>query len=199
MSRGYTDDRVDLVTNRPLFAGRVRRYHTWAVHHQQTIGEHCWQVARVYESIFGPPTAEVERYIRHHDTAELGVGDPPFPVKANSSMLKAEYDRLEADYLDLVGVEIPDVGQEEKRRVKVCDLIEMMEFGMVEREMGNVLAVMVVIRTGDAAATAAKALSEADALAVTRYIDRAWKYHEKHLRCGDFDNLYNQRDRGSVR
>lgn len=137
----------DWVTDRACMAGRVVRYHTWAVHHQQTVGEHSWQVARIYEEIFGSPTAEVERFIRHHDSAEVVVGDPPFPVKRDSPQLKAGYDELEPKALDRLGIVLPSPYFKELIKVKICDLLEMTLFGMIEREMGNLLACPIIVRT----------------------------------------------------
>ena len=143
----------DHYTHQLSHAGRVRRYHTWAVHHQQTVGEHSWQVARVYTAIFGVPTAEVAHYVAHHDSAELIVGDPPFPVKATTPALKAAYDSLEWIAVQELGLKLPQLDERERRRVKVCDLVEMMEFGMCELEMGNRHAAAIVRNTGAALGT----------------------------------------------
>jgi 5'-deoxynucleotidase YfbR-like HD superfamily hydrolase len=127
----------DTFTHQLAHSGRVRRYHTWAVHHQQTVGEHCWQVSRVYTAIFGRPEADVAHYIAHHDSAELVVGDPPFPIKARNPILKAAYDSLETIALQELGVALPALSPRERARVKLCDLVEMHEFGLLEVEMGN--------------------------------------------------------------
>ena len=119
-------------------AGQVKRYSTWPVHHQQSTGEHSWQVLRIYIEIFGAPSPEVTTYIVHHDSAELKVGDPPFPLKAQNSDLKAIYDRLEsAAMLEMRGEALPVLGHPEASMVKVCDLLEMWEYGQQEWMMGN--------------------------------------------------------------
>lgn len=190
--------KTDFVTDRTLHAGRVKRYHTWAVHHQQTVGEHCWQVARIYESIFGALNGRVERYIRHHDTTEVVVGDPPFPVKANSPVLKAEYTRLDdAAFLQL-GLNPPVVSEQEKVQVKICDLVEMMEFGMVEREMGNLLAVPIVIRTERVARAMADKLPSEQTGRFGLYVSKLWERHELILQTGDNSFQYNYRNRNRL-
>jgi 5'-deoxynucleotidase YfbR-like HD superfamily hydrolase len=173
----------DFYTSEVSNAGRVVRYHTWATVHKQTVGEACWQVALVYERIFGPPSAEVERYIRHHDTAELVVGDPPFPVKARNTMLKDEYDRLEVGALVMLGISLPVLTPKERSRVKVADLLEMMVFGMFEVQMGNKHAVPIVERTEVAATEVAKQIPE-DLEAVRRFVDDQWSRHRRVLQSG---------------
>lgn len=119
-------------------AGQVKRYATWPVLHQQSTGEHSWQVLRIYIEIFGPPIPDVTVYITHHDSAELAVGDPPFPLKAQNQDLKVIYDRLEdAAMLEMRGEALPVLSHAEKARIKICDLLEMWEFGHQEWLMGN--------------------------------------------------------------
>lgn len=192
---GYTrvgpDSPSDWVTDDAYHAGRVKRYHTWAVHHQQTVGEHCWQVALVYEQIWGAPSAEVERWIRHHDTTELVVGDPPFPVKANSPALKAEYDRMEQGAQDRLGIVVMELNDRDRARVKVCDLLEMMRFGMMEREMGNLLAVPIVVRTAAAAMNLVKEKLAGDTQLVSSWVDAVWERHNKVLRQSGYGTGYD--------
>jgi hypothetical protein len=95
-------------------------------------------VLRIYIEIFGAPIPDVTTYIVHHDSAELAVGDPPFPLKARNPDLKVIYDRLEdAAMLEMRGEALPVLSHAEKARIKICDLLEMWEFGLQERMMGN--------------------------------------------------------------
>lgn len=128
---------IDIRRNIRL-AGQVKRYATWPVLHQQSTGEHSWQVLRIYIEIFGPPIPDVTVYITHHDSAELAVGDPPFPLKAKNPDLKEIYDRLEADAMqEMRGEALPVLQAHEMKKIKICDLLEMWEFGMQEMMMGN--------------------------------------------------------------
>jgi 5'-deoxynucleotidase YfbR-like HD superfamily hydrolase len=140
-------------------------------------------VALIYETIFGQPTAEVERYIRLHDVAELVVGDPPFPIKAQNPDLKAVYDRIEPDALKRMGLTLPELDVCERNRVKIADLLEMFTYGLVEVEMGNRLAQAVVDRTSDAALRLAEGkLTGDDHRAVCMYVHGELKRHEEMLR-----------------
>lgn len=193
---------TDYVTDCARHAGRVRRYHTWVVHHHQSVGEHCWQVALVYEQIFGLIPPDVERFIRHHDTAELVVGDPPFPVKAEDEGLKAGYDRLEPLALDRMDVpQLPRLSSSERAKVKICDLLEMMTHGMTEREMGNLLAAPIVLRTEAAAQARAeqafrdKDIDSLDLIKMQTWVSEQWERHERVLRMASVHESYNGRGR----
>jgi hypothetical protein len=143
---------TDYVTDYVRHAGMVKRYHTWPTIQTQTIGEHSWQVALIYEKLYGPLSPEVERYIRLHDAAELVVGDPPFPVKSQNPTLKAEYAKAEEKALEHMDIgPLPELSLDIRRQIKICDLLEMTLFGMTEREMGNLLAIPIITRTREAA------------------------------------------------
>ena len=129
----------DQVLTNPRHAGEVIRYHTWPMHHRQTVGEHTWQVMRIYLQIFGPLSPEVSTYIIWHDTGELVTGDLPFPVKRDNPHLKAECDFIEKRARVLMGgppLEFK-LSEEESNRGKLCDLIDMYEQGKIEVAMGN--------------------------------------------------------------
>ena len=129
-------------------AGQVARYSTWPTLTQQSTGEHSWQVLRVYIEIFGAPPPEVTEYIVHHDSAELVVGDPPFPMKAENPDLKEIYERLELRAIvEMRGAKLPVLTTEQAVRVKLCDLLEMWEFGLHEERMGNRYAAPIISDT----------------------------------------------------
>ena len=174
---------TDFVTDYPYFAGRLVRYHTWPTIHKQTIGEHSWQVALIYEQIFGPLSPPVERYIRLHDVAELVVGDIPFPVKSLNPDLKAEFDKVESQALLVMGVgALPELSDDDRKRIKVCDLLEMMVFGMVDHEMGNRLAVPIIRRTKEAAMIVANSLPTSEYNAICDFVDEATDRHHRVLK-----------------
>lgn len=118
-------------------AGRVKRYHTWPVLHQQTVAEHCWGVASLYAAIFGMPRAEVFYYCLHHDSGELWAGDLPFTVKDKVPGLREAMEDGERAGRAILNVLLPQLTDQEKRRVKICDLLEMYFFGLIEVAMGN--------------------------------------------------------------
>jgi hypothetical protein len=179
----------DWVVKSRRMAGLVRRYHVWPVLRQQTVGEHSWQVARIYEELFGAPPAHVERYIRYHDAAEVVIGDPPYPVKAQSPALKKAYDALERVALADLGIVLPELDPIEKVRVKIADWMELTEFGMEERERGNLLAIPIILHTQKSVSDMAREkLPQEDCIKVLAYIRGLWVRHEEIVRAGDMNN-----------
>lgn len=137
----------DWVMRNQRFAGLVKRYHTWPVKNEQSTGEHSWQVARIYCEIFGSPPAVVWEYIHKHDKAEMGTGDNPFHIKRAHPDLKAALDKAEHAYMTMLGESLPLLTPIEHKRFKLCDVIEMLEYGQQEILMGNRLAAPIVSNT----------------------------------------------------
>jgi hypothetical protein len=125
-------------------AGEVVRYHTWPMHHRQTVGEHTWQVMRIYWQIWGPLPPELSSFFIWHDAGELATGDIPFPVKSQNPVLKAEMDALEDQAVTQMGGLLHTLEQTLKVRAKACDLIDMHECGWAEVAMGNQFAQPIV-------------------------------------------------------
>lgn len=157
-------NRLSITTSQRL-AGSVLRYHTWPTLQQQTVADHSFHVLRIYAAMFGPPPEEVTWYILWHDLGEIATGDIPFPVKSQNWELKDTLDNLERDACESMGK--PETGlltdHTQRRRIKICDLIEMHEFGRVEVAMGNTLAQPVVDDTYQAALDMAES-DEVDAI-----------------------------------
>lgn len=128
----------DQIRHSPALSSRVKRYHTWPTIQTQTTGEHSAAVLRLYISCFGTPTGAVAEYIIHHDTPELVTGDPPYPIKKNNPVLAEEYRKMDDEVMISIKGS-PNIGitKYELSRVKVCDLLEMYEFGIVDELMGN--------------------------------------------------------------
>jgi 5'-deoxynucleotidase YfbR-like HD superfamily hydrolase len=133
-------------------AGTVVRYHTWPTLRKPTVAEHCWRVACIYTELFGLPRAEVLYYCLHHDSGELSAGDVPFPVKNNVPGLREAMEVSEEQGLQKLGITLPSLTEDETRRVKISDLLEMHEFGAHEVAMGNTFAMPVLEDTFRAAA-----------------------------------------------
>lgn len=173
---------TDHVTDRSLLSGRVKRYSCWPVIREQTVGDHTWGVYHIFWRIFGLPSAEVALYIHLHDAEELVTGDNPFPMSSQFPSLRAAKDEMEKvarQRLNLPDLEISD---EDKVRVKICDLLEMMTFGMQEREMGNLLATPIVERTRTAALTMAfSSLNAEEGGRVREYVSSEVDRHARVL------------------
>lgn len=137
----------DMVRTDVRQAGNVQRYHTWPVNHRQTVAHHSWNKVRVLLTIWPDAPREAIVYAIYHDVGEVGTGDVPFPIKRENPDLKVIMDRLESGVLAGMGIEMPDVDLYWAKRLKVCDLLEMWEFGMEEVLMGNQMAWPIVDRT----------------------------------------------------
>lgn len=131
-------------------AGDVKRYHTWPVIRQQTNADHSWNCLRIYTQIWGVPSFKVMLHLMFHDLGELGTGDIPFPLKRNNPALKEALDAEEVSARLRMGIVLWGLDDVERLRVKLCDLLEMNEYGHVERKLGNAFAQPVCDDTWDA-------------------------------------------------
>jgi 5'-deoxynucleotidase YfbR-like HD superfamily hydrolase len=154
------------------FAGQVERYHTWPTIRKQNIAEHTWHMLRLYERIFGSLPAVVTQYIIYHDCGELRTGDLPFGAKILWPVLGNAARMAEGEALAALGVMLPNIGDALKRRVKICDLIEMWEFGQQELSMGNTYAQPIVSDTLDAIEEVRGKMDPEDNRKVADYITR---------------------------
>lgn len=143
-------NRADIVTS-TRHAGGVKRYHAWPTLRGQTVAEHSWNVMRIYWELFQDEedavNVDVFLYILYHDVAEVGTGDIPFPIKSMHPGLKSTMDELESEVLEGLGVSLPEITPRQRLLVKVCDLLEMWEFGLDEVRMGNTYAKPIVGET----------------------------------------------------
>lgn len=135
--------RKDIMRSTQL-AGRVVRWHTWPMIRKPTVAEHTSRVATLYVELWGMPRAEVLYYCLCHDHGELTAGDNPFSSKALVPGLRENLNEAERIGRERLGITLPDLTQEEFLRFKVCDLGDMFEVGVVERNMGNRYAICVV-------------------------------------------------------
>lgn len=144
------------IRNSIALAGLVKRYHTWPMLRQQTVAEHCWRVATIYCEIFEIPRGEILYYCLHHDSGELYAGDVPFTVKQKMPLLGEAMEEAEQYGLDNLKITLPALTPSERVRVKICDLLEMYETGMIEYNMGNQYAAPIIADTRTAALKLAK-------------------------------------------
>jgi len=141
--------REDVWKNQRL-AGLVKRYHTWPVIREQNVAEHSFHIMRIYLTLFpSKMSLNVWEYILRHDMPEQTTGDPPYPIKVRFPALRPVYDEMEAAAAERQGWKMPDVTSEQKRLIKICDMIEMWEFGMEELAKGNAFAECIVQSVGE--------------------------------------------------
>ena len=146
-----SDPRTD-----PRFAGALIRYHTWPTLRKQSNAEHMWNVARILLAVFPEVSRSLLDRALFHDIGEIRTGDLPYPIKADNPVLKSEVNRLEAEqlafYHEVWGV--PNLTASAGYGpglwlLKMCDMIEMMEFATEECNLGNMYAAIIVNRVGD--------------------------------------------------
>lgn len=158
-------------------AGGIKRYHTWPVVQKQTVAEHTWQVLRIWWEIWGPMGPAVSSYLIWHDAGEGVPGDLPFPVKRNNPSLALEVHALEVEAIanmgiDLIGLHLTDT---ELVQAKLCDLIEMHEFGMMEGALGNTFAEPIISDTNVAIGQMMTKLPYDEAVKAKLYLERKQK------------------------
>lgn len=139
----------------PRRALQVTRYHTWPRLREQSVGEHSMQVMRILLAIWPDCSRELLMHCLVHDIGETVSGDPPYPVKRDNPVLKAECDRIERSaHLSMCipwGLPAPQALTEVERAVfKLAEFIEMWEWGLHEIRLGNDYAVLVRDRCREA-------------------------------------------------
>lgn len=146
-------------------AGGVKRYHTWPVLTEQTVAEHTFHILRIYWQIWGPEsmTPEAVTQILWHDLGEIETGDVPFQMKRRYPALGEtlrEAEKLKVQ--DLADYNIPQPDEQTLLRVKMCDLIEMHEYGLHELALGNQFAQPIVHDTDEAIGAHLERMSPGD-------------------------------------
>ncbi len=121
-------------------AGNVLRYHTWPTIHKQTVADHTWNVMRIYVELFGPPDRHVWMHMLYHDALEVHTGDIPFYAKRRFPELKSVLTGIEEDLSLMSDFPRFELTSNEIDECKLCDLLEMWEWGKEEVLMGNRLA-----------------------------------------------------------
>lgn len=135
----------------PRLAGRVIRYHTWPHIKQQSVGEHSWQVARILMTVWPAHSREMLQYALMHDMGEVKTGDVPYPFKADHPNVAVEFDQAEAEAIEdmqkVFGCPVlPTLSDFELTIIKICDYIDMWEWGLEEINLGNRFAEAVCVR-----------------------------------------------------
>lgn len=134
--------------------GDVERYHTWRTAQRQTCAHHMWNVARILLSVWPDAPRKLVVEALFHDAGEM-CGDVPYPFKRDDPVLKERMDAAELRVRDSMSRTwgLPDqmaLSDYEHMILKICDYLEMWEFGITEVNLGNKYAEIVVSRTWEA-------------------------------------------------
>ena len=115
--------------------GKVKRWHTVTTIQQQTVAEHSWGVAMICRKLWPEDKVLMEAALCH-DLGEGLTGDVPWPVKQANFVFKKHLDEIEGDEQERLGCSVLLTSQQ-KSRLKVADMLEMICFAVEEIELGN--------------------------------------------------------------
>lgn len=159
----------------PRLAGMVRRYHTHPVVTDPRVADHVYNMMRVWWLIWGPMPPHISTHLLWHDSGELVASDVCHHTKNMVPGLRATLRHVEADaVVQMGGPEEDVVSPYEAYQVKMCDLLEMYEFGMVEIAMGNNLAHTIINSCITAIKPLMRNLTTIDAMKVDQYIEKMY-------------------------
>lgn len=117
--------------------GRVVRCHAVPVLQPQNVAAHSFGVAWwCYLLTDGMPSADLLMAALQHDLAEHVTGDIPSPTK-HSLEISDKVHKLETTLLRKVGLTVVALDPESQRILKVADCLELMQYCVRERSMGN--------------------------------------------------------------
>lgn len=160
---------------RPFMAsGLVARYHTVSIQ-PETVAQHSWRVFTIYIELWGVPPAETGAWLILHDAPEAFTGDVPFPLKQEVGPMSELVDSLERAYWDhihqgaLAGLQ-DGLSPRDKLRVKICDLLQMVEYGAYRRLSGERLAAIVEASARSAVLGCLERAEATDAAAVREWL-----------------------------
>jgi 5'-deoxynucleotidase YfbR-like HD superfamily hydrolase len=137
---------ADMVRGSRRMGGNVKRYHTWPTIRQQLVADHTWNVLRIYIEAYGRPRPEVTEWIVYHDVPEIITGDFPYPIKVDFPEFRKQFEMVEEYASQKLGIQWPELDAHERKQIKQCDYVEMLEFATEELLMGNQFAQPVVQR-----------------------------------------------------
>lgn len=119
----------------------ITRYHSWARHRDQSVGEHSAQIARILLTIWPDCPRKMLVHCVTHDMGEM-AGDVQYPFKKRVRGMREAHVEAEAlvmrEMREVVGMP-PEVflSVYEYDVFKFCEYVEMWEWGLREQNMGN--------------------------------------------------------------
>lgn len=146
---------IDDIETDPRIAGQIARYHTWPTHRTQSVGEHSWQILRILLTIWPAAPRRMLVHTTLHDVGEM-AGDIPYPGKKNDPVLKDRMNvaerRVHSEMTSRWNLPPAIVlSHYEEKVFKLCEYLEMWEFGLHEQNMGNRYGAVVSLRMLQAA------------------------------------------------
>lgn len=163
----------------PRAALEITRYHTWRTLRDQSVGEHSCQIMRIMLCVWPTVPRKLLEYAVFHDIDEA-AGDIPYPFKSRYPALRTAYNeaatavrtRMMNDY---AVPRQPNLTVIEEQFFKLCEYIEMWEYGISEVNMGNMYAVVIAENCMKMVPRLCEAMPEDVAKSVMEYIQRRMK------------------------
>jgi hypothetical protein len=153
----------------------VKRYHTHPTVTHPTVADHVYNLMRVWWLIWGPMPEHISTHLLWHDSGELVASDMCHHTKNIVSGLREKLRLLEADAVtQMGGPEKDQVLPYDVYRVKICDLAEMFEFGIIEIAFGNMTAHTIINSCIEGIKPVMRNLTTPDANKVHAYIDKMY-------------------------
>ena len=115
---------------------QTRRFHTVPMIQQETVGHHSALVAGMLHLIFPECSKAVLVHATFHDIAECETGDIPSPSK-RLFVDRARMDDAEDTVMGNSGLFLPELKPEERKQLKVADILAGMATCLYERQLGN--------------------------------------------------------------
>lgn len=131
-----------------LQSSGVSRFHAVPGLAPQTIAQHSWGVAMLYQYFEPKCRKELVLAALTHDCTELVTGDIPATAKWQSPELKTILDEIESKTEQEWGIAF-ELNPEEKRLLKLCDGLEGMNYCIERRRQGDLEASVVFYRWVD--------------------------------------------------
>lgn len=116
--------------------GQVRRYHTAPMIGHQTVAEHTYGVVCIIMHLWPDSRPQVIQAALYHDTPEYLTGDSPAPAKREYPALWDALHHAEEDIIKRHGLAV-ELTEEEKNRVKLADLAELVMTAAEQIDLGN--------------------------------------------------------------
>tara|TARA_R110000751_G_scaffold220032_2_gene322689 strand:+ start:3569 stop:4105 length:537 start_codon:yes stop_codon:yes gene_type:complete len=131
-----------------LQGGHVSRYHTRPeVGNNQNVASHSWRALVILTTLWPDISREAVLWLIYHDVAEAELGDLPATTKWNYPEIAKLYKKAEEKYEERL--ELPlnrKLTKEEQRKVKICDMLELVFHCKRQTQMGNTLALPIYLR-----------------------------------------------------
>lgn len=125
-------DALEFIT----LGAEVRRYHTVALLHEETVGHHSHGVALLCLQLNPQASRELLYAALVHDLAEQHIGDIPSPTK-RSLELSGALDKLESSLIFAHLGARPELTPEDQRTLKLADIAQGALKCVREIELGN--------------------------------------------------------------